>query len=358
MPVLRIIPRHSNDVTYFTNDHALELEGLVDGPGWWLRGVGDTRDPTAVARVLETTSRSSVQGYDMIFAAPRAVSILVALDPVNAPAVIDAHRRSVASTVGYLEERAVVVRDRRHGHDVDEPGQWSNIVGFTHGVNRHGEPHLHDHVLVGARTREARSVLDSRSLFVHAKAADALYRSELRDSIARSTPWQIWQSFGGVEHVVGLDEGYRVLWGGHFADRGEKRLWRREEIVDRWRDDRGRFEAHGQVRAPDRDRTRLDEHVFGAALEGSREITRRHLVLAWANAASYGVRSDEVTRSIDELFPTLRTSRGVREHSVGVREARMTSLVRERGPRPLASHELEDWRQRSRARSIGDERSR
>jgi len=356
--VLRIIPRHSNDVTYFTKDHALELEGLVDGPGWWLRGAGDTRDPTAVSQVLETTSRSNVQGYDLIFAAPRAISILVALDPPNAPAIIDAHRRSVASTVGYLEERAVVVRDRRDGHDVDEAGQWTNIVSFTHGVNRHGEPHLHDHVLVGARTLDARSVLDSRSLFVHAKAADALYRSELRDSIAHSTSWQTWRSFGGVEHVIGLDEGYRVLWGGHFADRGEKKLWRREEILDRWRDDRLRFEAHGQVRPPDQDRSRLDEHVFGAILEGSREISRRHLVLAWSNAASFGVRSEEVTRSIDELFPTLRTSRGVREQTVGVREARMTGLVRERGARPLASQEMEDWRQRSRERSIADERSR
>jgi hypothetical protein len=356
--VLRIVPHHSNDVRYFTNDHARELEGLVDGPGWWLRGSGDTRRSSDVARVLETTRRSSVQGYDMIFAAPRAISILVALDPQNAPALIEAHRSSVASSVSYLEERAVVVRDRRGGADLDEPGRWSSVVSFTHGVNRHGEPHLHDHVLVGARTHEARTVLDSRSLFVHARTADALYRSALRKSVGESTPWHAWRSFHGVEHVVGLDEGYRVLWGGHFSERGEKKLWRRDEIVERWRSDLERFEPHGQVRAPSHDRARLDEHAFGATLEGSREITRRQLVLAWADAASYGVRTEEVTRSIDELFPALRTSRGVREESIGVREARMTGLVRERGARPLASREIDNWRQRSRERSIDEGRSR
>ena len=358
MSVLRIIPRRSNDVGYFTNDRSLELEGLTNGPGWWIRGSGDTRDPGDVARVLETTRRAEVRGYDLVFAAPRAISILVAIDPLHAPDVIDAHRRSVASSIEYLEERAVVVRDRRAGNDIDGPGRWSSIVSFTHGVNRHGEPHLHDHVLVGARTFEARSVLDSRSLFVHARAADALYRSSLRHDVAESTPWATWRSFGGVEHVVGLDEGYRVLWGGHFADRGEKKLWRREEIVDRWRDDMGHFVAHGQVRAPSQERARLDEHAFGASLEGSREITRRHLVFAWANAANYGVRSEEVMRSIDELFPSLRASRGVREQSIGVREARMTGLVRERGARPLASREIDDWRQRSRERSIDEGRSR
>jgi hypothetical protein len=356
--VLRIFSRRSSDVSYFTDDHALELEGLVDGPGWWLRGAGDSQSEADVARVLASTSRSQVLGYDLIFAAPRAVSILVALDPGNAAAILAAHRTSVSASMNYLEERALVVRDRRAGENRDEPGRWSRIIGFTHGVNRHGEPHVHDHVLVGARPSGATSVLDARSLYVHAHAADALYRSSLRQIVGEETPWLTWRSFRGVEHVVGLDEGYRALWGGHFDDRGLKYHWKREEIVARWRDDVRRFESAGEVSPPTLNRANVDEHAFGSALEGSREISRRQLVSAWANAASFGERAESITGSIDALYPSLRGSRGVRESSIGISEARMIALVRERGPRPLAVGDLDRWAQRSRERSEGRGRSR
>ena len=79
---------------------------------------------------------------------------------------------------------------------------------------------------------------------------------------------------------------------------------------------------------------------------------------AWAEAATYGEGAQEITRSIDTLYPALRDSRGVREASIGLSEARMIRLVRERGPRPLASEDLERWAQRSRERSVGYERSR
>jgi hypothetical protein len=66
-----------------------------------------------------------------------------------------------------------------------------------------------------------------------------------------------------------------------------------------------------------------------------------------------------LTRSIDALYPELGGARGVREPVISVREARMTSLVRERGERPLQGRALEEWRQRSRDRSTErSERSR
>ncbi len=286
--MFRILVRRSNDVTYFTNDRALEIDGLRrGGPGWWLRGDGDARDAGDVASVLGTTERSSVQGYDIVVAAPRPISILLALDPEHAPGVVDAHRDSVRAAVDYLEEHALVVRNRQGGDDRDENGRWRSIVSFTHGVNRHGEPHLHDHVLVGARPDGARSVLDSRGLYAHLRAADALYRASLRHELAQSTPWSAWRSFEGIEHVVGLDEGYRALWGGHHAQRGEKLQWDRDETVSAWRHDRERFVAQGELEAPSRRRT-LDEHRFAGALEGRPGVARRHVVEAWANAARFG----------------------------------------------------------------------
>lgn len=356
--MLRILTRRSNDVTYFTSDRALELDGVRDGgPGWWLRGAGNPRDEEVVASVLSGTERSAVKGYDLVFAAPRPISILIALSPENARGVVAAHRESVRASVDYLEDRALVVRDRRGGEDRDEGGTWGNIVSFTHGVNRHAEPHLHDHVLVGARPLDARSVLDGRALFAHSLAADALYRSTLRFELSRRTPWTSWRSFEGVEHVVELDEGYRALWGGHFVQRGAKIEARREEIVAMWAKDQSRFEPIGHLRAPARGPHDFDEHSFASSFEGSSGVTRRHIVQAWANAARFGQRASDTVASIDEVYPELRESRGVRETSLSIARARMTAQVRESGPRPLDGRALQEWSHRSRERGDRSDRS-
>jgi len=349
--MLRIFIRRSNDVAYFTGDRALELEGVRDGDsGWWLRGEGDTRSEHDVAKVLTGTDRSLVQGYDLVFAAPRPISILVALDAEHARGIVDAHRASVRASVGYLEERALIVRDRRGGEDRDERGRWRDIVGFTHGVNRHAEPHLHDHVLVGARAEGAHTVLDSRALFAHAVAADALYRSTLRHEVAQRSSWTAWRSFRGIEHVAGLDEGYRAIWGGHVAQRGEKVLWRRDEVVAAWANDASKFQALGSIAPPQRGARVLDEHSFAGSFEGSTGVTRRQIVQAWANAARFGQSASGITRAVDDLYPELRESRGVREVSISIARARMTAHVRQAGPRPLEGEALRDWHHLSRER--------
>jgi hypothetical protein len=346
--VIRLMPRRSNDVTYFTRDGALELEGLREGaPGWWLRGGGNTRDSTEVARAFTTSERAKVVGYDLIVAAPRPISTLLAVDPYHARGVIEAHRASVRAAVEYLEDRALVVRDRRNGQDREESAQWERIVSFTHGVNRHGEPHLHDHVLVGARPEGQRNVLDSRALYAHAVAADALYRTSLRYELDSRTPWSAWRSFEGVERVVGLDEGYRALWSGHHHDRGEKLTWTRDETVRSWSRDLSRYEPLGVVPVARRERGVLDEHRFAGALEGRDDVARRHLVAAWADAAPFGQDPRDLTRQLDQIYPDLRSRGGVYEPMMPVREARMMSTVREHGPRPLERRQFDEWRERS-----------
>jgi hypothetical protein len=336
--VLRLLPRRSNDVTYFTEDQALELDGLRDGPpGWWWRGEGDTQTATDVARVLTTSERSAIHGYDLIIAAPRPISVLVAVDPDHASGVVAAHRASVRVAMAYLEDRALVVRESRGG------------------VVRH----LHDHVLVGARPAGQQNVLDSRALYAHALSADALYRVSLRHELAQRTSWSAWRSFEGVEHVVGLDEGYRALWSGHHSDRGEKLAWSRDETMASWARDRERFQPFGQLQVPPHDRSVLDEHRFSGGLEGRHDVARRHVLAAWANAATFGQNPSELARALDELYPRLVGKGGVHEPTIGVAEARMIGVVRELGPRPLDRIEFDGWCQRSRERSRSrDERSR
>jgi hypothetical protein len=201
--------------------------------------------------------------------------------------------------------------------------------------------------LVGALPEGQRNVLDSRALYAHASAADALYRASLRHELAARTPWSAWRSFDGVERVVGLDEGYRALWPGHHRDRGEKLAWDRGATVAAWGRDARRFESLGVVEAP-RVRGLLDEHGFSGALEGRVDVARRHLLEAWANAARFGQDPRELSRAVDQLYPTLQGRGGVYERTIGVREARMIAKVRELGPRPLERSDLDQWRQRSR----------
>ncbi len=348
--MLRIFVRRSSDVDYFTKDHAQELDGIrADGPGWWLRGSGDTQDSALVAGVLRSTPRSSVYGYDMVIAAPRPLSILMALDGASAAGVIAAHRASVRVTVDYLEQHALVVRDRRMGGDFDDAAQWQSIVSFTHGLNRHGEPHLHDHVLVGARPADSSKVLDSRALFAHGAAGDAIYRSSFRHELAQRTTWSAWRSFEGIEHVSGLDEGYRSLWGGHHSDRGQKLHWPRSRVLEQWSRDLERWEPQTLIEAPRRDRRVIDEHSFGSALEGRLEVSRRHVAAAWADAATNGTSGDSLRDALDKLYPELTGGRGVHEPSIGLSEARMIARVRALGPRPLEATSLDHWRQRERS---------
>ena len=161
---------------------------------------------------------------------------------------------------------------------------------------------------------------DSRSLFAHLPAADALYRSTLRFEVNQHTSRTAWRSFAGVEGVTGLDEGYRAIWGGHADERGEKPKWTREEVVARWRQDQRRFEPIGVTREPPH--RSFDAHQFAAAFEGATRITRRDLVRAFADASTFGAEAAVVGAAIDELHPHLRTARGLDERPVRLAEAR------------------------------------
>ncbi|MDE3082014.1 MAG: relaxase domain-containing protein [Acidobacteriota bacterium] len=352
--MLRILARRSTDVRYFTDDLAHELDGArPQGPGWWLRGAGDPTDPECVRGVLTHTERARVVGYDIVVAAPRPVSVLLALDEPSGGALVAAHRHAVAAAVGYLEERGLIVRTQLAGERFDDVARWETVVAFTHGVNRHGEPHLHDHVLVGARPAGEDRVLDRRSLDVHASAADALYLAELRRGVNTRTSWRAWRSFRGLDHVVGVDEGYRVLWGGHHDGRGGKLHWSRDETRARWREDVARYQREAAPDAPSRT---FDAHGFAASFEGALTVTRRHVVAAWAHASTFGERASRIETGIDRLVPTLRNERGVREASITVAQARAleTSLSRE-----LARERYRDpARQRERDSRSGAWRSR
>lgn len=326
--MLRVYPRRLPDTRYFTDDRALELDGIRQGAaGRFLRGEGDPHDAGRVDQVLTASARSTIVGYDLVFAAPRSISALMAVDATAAMGVVQAHQHAVGEALRYLEEHAVGVRDRTRGADLVRPARWGDVVAYTHGVNRVAEPHLHDHVVVGSRSREFDRAYDARALYAHAPAAAALYRASMRNGIERRTGWTVVRGFEGREVVVGFDEGYRALWPGRHVERPAKTMWQREEIVERWRDDLKRFEP---VHSPDRPNGRIDllnVHSFGAQLEGRREVARRHVVEAWANAVPGGLSEVEVRRTVDSTYPELGGT-GVRESVLSVHRVRELARTR------------------------------
>lgn len=319
--MIHVFVRRSTDVDYLVQDRGDELAGVRRGDaGWWLRGNGDAQSSLDVASVLQTSARASVVGYDIVVAAPRPLSILVALDESSAADVVSAHREGVLAALNYLEDRALVVRHRFDDGAYLRPARWDRVVGFTHGINRAGEPHVHDHVLVGARPNNESTVADSRSLFAHLPAADAIYRATLRWAVNQRTSHTAWRSFAGVEGVSGLDEGYRAIWGGHAGDRGAKGTWSRDQVLARWHADLGQFEP---ISAPvEPPRRSFDAHGYAAAFEGATRITRRDLVRAFADASTFGAEASVVGAAIDAVHPHLRTAHGLDERPLRLVQAR------------------------------------
>ncbi|NNN03705.1 MAG: hypothetical protein HKL87_06910, partial [Acidimicrobiaceae bacterium] len=188
---------------------------------------------------------------------------------------------------------------------------------------------------------------DPRALFAHAATADALYRSTLRALVGERTGYRVWRSHTGREGVEGMDEGWIALWGGHWSDRGTKQHWEREEIVERWRNQARGVEYFGEMRSPSR-LVGIDSHAYRAALDGDRWPTRREIVRALAESARDGLTSQQVTTTVDRLFPEITLERGRRESFLGLHDtwSRVASHSRQ-----IDVHERE---RSGESRSIGD----
>jgi conjugative relaxase-like TrwC/TraI family protein len=127
--------------------------------------------------------------FDCTFSPPKSVSVLHALAGAEVSAQVRAaHEASVEATLGYLEHRAAAVRRSRGGERRAVAASGLCAASFVHRSSRAGDPHLHSHVLVAnlaADDSGSWSALDGRGLFLHARAASALYASHLRAELVR-----------------------------------------------------------------------------------------------------------------------------------------------------------------------------
>ncbi|HET9076201.1 MAG TPA: MobF family relaxase [Acidimicrobiales bacterium] len=125
-------------------------------------------------------------GWDLIFAAPKSVSVLAAsVGPDHTMSIRRAHTAAVQSVMAVLEAQARLHFDDPTGHG--RPADGLLTAAFQHDTNSAGAPHLHSHVLVVNLSRAAGAwgPLRAPSWYVSRPAVAALYQLELRHQLAR-----------------------------------------------------------------------------------------------------------------------------------------------------------------------------
>ncbi|HWW53054.1 MAG TPA: MobF family relaxase, partial [Acidimicrobiales bacterium] len=165
---------------------ALGLSGPVAETdiGRVLRGCRPDGEPLVVRRP------NRVAGLDLVFAAPKSVSVAQALAGDDlAGELRRAHDCAVRAVLGYLEREACVVR-QGPGNRAEADG----LVGaaFRHRVSRADDPHLHTHVLVAnlASGPTGRwSALHTPLVFAELRTAGSLYRAALRHEVTERLDW-------------------------------------------------------------------------------------------------------------------------------------------------------------------------
>jgi hypothetical protein len=317
------------DGTYYLSDPAHELDGLREGPpGRVLRGARRAA-PSALAAMLADGPFASQRAFDVIVAAPKTVSLLLALESAPVAArVVACHERSVEAALDYVLDEAL-----------DRGSDPPSVVAFTHGVNRQLDPHLHTHVLVAPTTAEGASI-PAGALRAHGAAADALYLAALRGGVRAASGRAAWRSDSGRTYVEGIDVTLvaeastprdRI---GRLDRSAAKSHPSRDEVQRRWEPLR-----RPPIAVPPLASATIDEIRFAREL-GDGSVRRRDVVRAWAAACPDGAEAPEVLAAVDLVASGLGERHGV--PAVTIRDP---SAVRVLGPRPMDRASLGRWRE-------------
>jgi hypothetical protein len=325
---------YAGDGRYFLADPALELDGLRhDGPGSVLAGDEHRSIASALANALAPSRSDGRRALDVIIAAPKPVSVLLATERREvARSVVALHERSVEAAFAYLREE---------GLGCGSTGA-PRAVGFTHGVNRMLDPHLHTHVVLSLHDEEGVAI-NAHSVRTHAEAANALYLAAMRDGLPAAAGRASWVTPAGRMHVEGVDLGLLAAMStprdrrGRVERTGAKTHPSTAAVRAHWD---GVLATHERVdyspEAPARTGA-LDEYRFAATL-GDGLVGRRRVVQAWAMASPFGQDPQAVRASVSLLAPGL--SGRARQPAVVVRDDAGVGAL---GARPLETGSLRSW---------------
>ncbi|WP_221315836.1 MobF family relaxase [Saccharopolyspora gloriosae] len=129
--------------------------------------------------------KNATAGYELVFAPPKSVSVAWGLgDSATRERIVEAHRRAVRDTLGYLERQAAFTRKGAGGiAQHDTRGIAATL--FEHWDSRAADPHLHTHVPVSTKVQSAVdgkwTSVDGRTLLASAVTLSEFYNSRIRD---------------------------------------------------------------------------------------------------------------------------------------------------------------------------------
>jgi conjugative relaxase-like TrwC/TraI family protein len=165
-------------------------------------------------------SKTSVHGFDLVFAAPKSVSLLRALtDDVAEKAMANAHATAITAAMNYVHQHAGYTRvhNRVTGEKDLQRLPALVAIAYQHETSRCGDPHLHTHVIVPNRQPRADGQLvsiDSKSLHHEAKAAGTIYQAVLRHQLhtERGFEWNPVDAHSGMAEIAGVDRECIKAW--------------------------------------------------------------------------------------------------------------------------------------------------
>lgn len=167
------------------------------------------RDPVGDRALRVERGPRAVAGVDLVFAAPKSVSLLHLLGPREiAEAAGAAHESAVAGAVGELERAGLGVRRTRGGVTHHLPAAGAVAAGFVHRTSRALDPHVHTHLVVanvGQGLDGLWSSVDTRRLFLHRRCIESVYGASLRRELTDrlGVAWERGRS--GRWDIVGVD---------------------------------------------------------------------------------------------------------------------------------------------------------
>jgi conjugative relaxase-like TrwC/TraI family protein len=198
---------------------AARLAGLSE-----VQRAGGEADAAVVARWLDdgiapngargrALGPRGVHGFDLMFGAPKSVSLIRALktDDVIAKGIVAAHTAALAEAMQYLAAHAGYTRVHNPVTGEKDLVRLPGLVAvaYQHETSRCGDPHLHTHVIVPNRQARADGVLvslDATSLYHEAKAAGVIYQATLRRELHQSLrfEWAPVDPSTGMAELAGV----------------------------------------------------------------------------------------------------------------------------------------------------------
>lgn len=298
-------------------------------------------NPFAGSRRIEQKKLAPVSGFDLVFSAPKSVSILHALgDERVRRAINEAHTDAWQQALAYLEDEACVTRRGRNGV-IREHASGFVAAAFQHRTSRAQDPHLHTHVIVANVARSPDGTwraLDGEALLkTYRLAAGYLYQAHLRASLRRSLGVEWRQPIKGMAEiegvspkvlaafsqrraqVVGYMEGHGTA--GFYAGKvaAVETRERKEEVDlprlrEEWRNRAAGLGLDEQAITALLDRAPTSEHDSRDLLRiandmlGPQGLTERRtafsdpeLIMAWVEALPQGADADRIRRLADRL---------------------------------------------------------